>query len=307
MWARTSDAGNGRFSPLTSAAAPAAEGMVPCLASSTISAMLMTHDRDTSVDGQWYSDTSHLFNLSLTERPPSARGYFENMGEGYRPVGDLFFLPKGQRYLARGGPGRHKTLFVEMQSDALSADVLADDGLDLGNSDGQLLHACMNLRFDRLRGLLMQIGQEVQAPGFASALMLEGLGISLLAETLRVLERTRQSATRKGGLAPWRLRMIEARVRDGEGAPSLAELADVCGLSRRQLMRAFREETGQTVGAFVHNLALDRARNLLDTTDLPVGQVAACVGFSSSGAFSTAFRRATGDSPRSFRLKRRRA
>lgn len=296
MWARSANPEGNGYSLLHLKAGQSAELEAVRLCSSTISASLVVQERDEPVAGQWYSGDSYFYNLSLTGRPASARGRFEGMEGGYHSVGDLFFLPAGQRYLAKGGPGTQQTLFVEM-----SADQQLQDELKIGADVAAVWRTCMNMPFDRLRDLLLRMAREVREPGFASELMVEGLGVTLLAETLRVLQRVEANAARKGGLSPWRLRTIEARIRDGGSLPTLGELAELCGLSRRQLMRAFREETGRTVGAFVQDLTLERAKVLLQNTDLPIGEVAAQLGFTTATAFSTAFRRSVGESPRNFR------
>jgi len=296
MWARSANPEGQGYSLLHLKTGQSAELEASRLASSTISASLVVQQRDEHVAGQWYSGDSYFYNLSLTGRPASARGRFEGMDGGYHAVGDLFFLPAGQRYLAKGGPGTQETLFVEM-----SADQQLLDEMKISADVAAVWRTCMNMPFDRLRDLLLRMAREVRDPGFASELMVEGLGITLLAETLRVLQRVEANAARKGGLSPWRLRTIEARIRDGGSLPTLGELAELCGLSRRQLMRAFREETGRTVGSFVQDLTLERAKALLQDTDLPVQEVAAQLGFTTATAFSTAFRRSVGESPRNFR------
>jgi AraC family transcriptional regulator len=43
-----------------------------------------------------------------------------------------------------------------------------------------------------------------------------------------------------GGLAAWRMRSISSRVHADAPAPRIAELASLCGLTERQLSRAFR-------------------------------------------------------------------
>lgn len=298
MWARTEGQAATGYSPLHSRPDAARAGGTPCLASPTISASLVTQERSGPVAGQWFSERTYFFNLSLTGRPASARGRFQAMAGEDQPVGDLFVLPPGQRYLARGGPGRQCTLFVEMADPGLTEEQLPR--LD----SPALLRRCMNLPLDRLRDLAARMAREVREPGFASTLMLEGLGVTLLAETLRTLRQAEAGSGRRGGLAPWRLHLIEARVREVDGAPSLAELADLCGLSRRHLVRAFREETGQTIGAFVQSHTLDRAKALLTGTELPIGEIAVRVGFATPAAFATAFRRALGHSPRAYRASR---
>lgn len=300
MWARSANPGERGYSLLHCRTGAGDPARAPELVSPRISASLITQERDGAIAGQWYSDRTYFYNLSLTGRPVSARGRFEGMAGAFRPVGDLFFLPVGRRYHARGGPGRQKTLFFE-----IDANIGEPDGFAFPVEEDAALQACLNLRYDRLRDLLIQIAREVETPGFASTLLLEGLGLSLLAETLRVLKSKHDNAARRGGLPRWRIRAIEERVRDDERVPTLSELAELCGLGRRQLMRAFREETGQTVGTFVQNLVIERAKTLLRDTDLPVAQIASRAGFASTSAFSTAFRRSAGETPRTFRLMRR--
>jgi len=55
------------------------------------------------------------------------------------------------------------------------------------------------------------------------------------------------------------------------------------------------------VTAAIARAQVVRAQRLLVTTDLPLKTVAAHLGFKRAGSFSTAFRRATGVSPRLYR------
>ena len=50
---------------------------------------------------------------------------------------------------------------------------------------------------------------------------------------------------------------------------------------------------------------LDRARELLVTTPMPITEICVQVGFQSLGSFSSLFRRTTGETPAAFRAKRR--
>jgi AraC family transcriptional regulator len=98
--------------------------------------------------------------------------------------------------------------------------------------------------------------------------------------------------------------MIEERIRTGDRSVSIAELAELCHLSSRQLIRAFRAETGETIGAFVQRVTMDRAKSLLGDGEKPISMIAADLGFASTAAFSTAFHRSTGQYPRDYRTTR---
>jgi AraC family transcriptional regulator len=104
------------------------------------------------------------------------------------------------------------------------------------------------------------------------------------------------------GLAPWRLRLIEERLMEVRDAPTLAELAGLCGLSVRQLTRGFRASRGRSIHEYVEVSRVDHARRLL-ATHQSVKAIAYSLGFSSSSGFAAAFRRATGEAPRQYRQR----
>ena len=51
--------------------------------------------------------------------------------------------------------------------------------------------------------------------------------------------------------------------------------------------------------------SLERAKELLVTTPLPVTEICDRIGFQSLGSFSSLFRRLTGETPAEFRVRRR--
>jgi transcriptional regulator GlxA family with amidase domain len=85
------------------------------------------------------------------------------------------------------------------------------------------------------------------------------------------------SATRE-----WALRHIEQSV-------TLADLARHACCSERTLIRRFREETGLSPKHWLLRMRLERARELLETTALPVEHVAAQAGFPSAAALRARF------------------
>src|SRR3546814_14510811 len=87
-------------------------------------------------------------------------------------------------------------------------------------------------------------------------------------------------------------------------APTLDDLAALCGFSRRHLVRVFRNTTGRTIGQHILEMRIHRAKSLLLRRDLLVKQVAFQCGYSSSAAFAAAFRQTTGHSPQAFQIGR---
>ena len=78
-------------------------------------------------------------------------------------------------------------------------------------------------------------------------------------------------------------------------------LADHAAMSPRTLIRRFRAELGISPRQWVLAHRIDRARQLLEETDLTVEQVAAAVGFTSAGSLRPHFREVTGLTPTEYR------
>jgi transcriptional regulator GlxA family with amidase domain len=81
----------------------------------------------------------------------------------------------------------------------------------------------------------------------------------------------------------------------------LERIARGASLSAHHFHRLFRRHTGETPHDYLTRRRVDRARELLTTTDRSVTDVCFDVGFESLGSFSTLFRRHTGEPPSRFR------
>ncbi|BAM88735.1 transcriptional regulatory protein [Bradyrhizobium oligotrophicum S58] len=105
-----------------------------------------------------------------------------------------------------------------------------------------------------------------------------------------------------GGLAPKVLRRAIERLRSESDADvSLAALAAEAGLSRFHFCRAFKESTGLSPHAWLRQLRLEQAMQMLREADVSVATVAAALGYASQTAFAAAFKRLTGDTPTDWR------
>ncbi len=93
----------------------------------------------------------------------------------------------------------------------------------------------------------------------------------------------------------WALRHLDRPV-------SLRELAQQEAMSVRTFTRRFREETGSTPGQWLTERRLERARELLEQTDLSVDRVAAAAGFGTGTSLRQHLQAALGVSPSAYRL-----
>lgn len=101
-----------------------------------------------------------------------------------------------------------------------------------------------------------------------------------------------------------RLRHVRRRIdTDFEHPWTGLELARQAGVSREQLIRAFRREYGITPHRYLVARRLEAARTLIERGEANVTEACFEVGFSSLGAFSTAFRRHHGMPPSATRKR----
>ena len=86
---------------------------------------------------------------------------------------------------------------------------------------------------------------------------------------------------------------------------SVADAARAAGISGSMLNRKFRQHLGRPPLRFLLELRMNRIRDLLDGTDLPLPEIAMQTGYGSGMALSLAFKRETGMTPGAYRLSRR--
>ena len=84
---------------------------------------------------------------------------------------------------------------------------------------------------------------------------------------------------------------------------TLDELLRQVPTSRRNLTRRFKIETGEPIQAFVQRLRIDRAKLLLETSNLPIEQVVDRVGYQDMSAFARQFKRHTQLTPNHYRQR----
>lgn len=82
---------------------------------------------------------------------------------------------------------------------------------------------------------------------------------------------------------------------------SIADLAALVGMHPNYFIRFFKDKTGMTPAKHITILRIDRAKTMLETTDLPIADIMHRLGFEDSSHFSKLFKRYAGYSPRYYR------
>jgi AraC-like DNA-binding protein len=108
---------------------------------------------------------------------------------------------------------------------------------------------------------------------------------------------------------PWRRRSRIAALWDQVAADlaadwKLSTLAQACSVSAEHLRRLCRRELGRTPMAQVTSVRIQRAQELLESTEDKLDVIAPRVGYASATVFSRAFARNVGLTPSQYRLRR---
>jgi len=247
-------------------------------------------------------DRDYRLDLSLTPRMPNARLSFPDHWDPHRyeRLGKLFLLPPKHDMRIKSDSGRQASVVCELHADRLSE--WLEGGPDWTEPR---LQASVDVGSAQIKSLLLRLGEEARHPGFASDILGEAIAVQIAVEMGRYYARI-TDFPKSGGLAPWRLRLIDERLREVRAAPTLAELAALCSLSVRQLTRGFRASRGCSIGDYIAEHRVEIAKRIL-ATDESVKSIAYSMGFSSPSSFCYAFRKTTGQSPHQFRKKMARA
>jgi len=268
----------------------------------SLTARIVRYDIPVPTGGILRDDARYLINMCLTPRPQNARaGYRDRWGpHRLERLGDIFLVPPGEVLQVRGESGRQASLLCQLDAGAIHA--LIGAPLDWDESK---LAATLDITGARLRNLLFRVTEEVRHPGFAAAQMADLLGRELAIEIGRFCLEIDEGPS-VGGLASWRLRLIDERLAADPRAPTLRELADLCNASVRQLTRGFRVSRGCSIGDYVERRRMETAKRMLVDGE-SVKTIAFSMGFSSPSSFTYAFRRAVGNSPSGFRQRQLRS
>jgi len=239
-----------------------------------------------------------IVDLALSGRPGTSIGRFpEVAGHDSRPFGDMIFIPPRLRLqsLWKGGPQRSICVVFGENDDRLMQEWTTSQ-----------LNAMLDLNAGVLRETMIRLADELVGPNFQSALMIEALCTQIAILLRRHLDNPQSEAHSDGArLGAAQIRSIEDMLDCAGPTPSLAQMAEHCGMSPRHFGRLFRLACGLSVTEFAIKRRVEKAKALLGEAAMPIKQVAWECGFQTAGAFSSAFRRATGLQPSAYRNARR--
>lgn len=260
-----------------------------------------------------YSGDKHLLNLAIERQGRLAKGlhqvgrYAEGGNQAFLGIGSVVFRPAGLRVEARGiAPSRALQCW------------LSDDRMEIVRSavptwTQDRLARTLDIKSRDIGFYMARLLEEAVRPSFASSTRADAILVLALSDIAEFLAGKRPLGSGKGHGSTERLdvhqstlKKVMERICDiAEVTPSVSELADLASLSERHLLRVFQKAYGTSLISYIRDLRLQRAQHYLAMTDMPLKQVAACLGFSSQANFTTAFRHEMRTTPRAYRREHR--
>ena len=151
-----------------------------------------------------------------------------------------------------------------------------------------------------------RIASEMEAEVKAKPDGYEVAMFSKFVEFVVYLSRLYQETESTNAEALLRVAKVIGSIEDEFDRPwRVEDFAQMAHMSRSNFMRVFRTATGQSPIDYLLQRRLQRAMQLLITTDRSVSQIAFEVGFNDSNYFTRQFKRAQGASPLAFRRSHR--
>ena len=152
---------------------------------------------------------------------------------------------------------------------------------------GNVLPLCGKVNFEELFPLFKKLEELVFARG--SAVEKAAIIYQILASL-----KKQANAPKYGRTV---MRVISAVSADLRRNFSVDELADICGYNTNYFIKTFKKETGQTPYAYINDMKIKKAKQLLENSDASLAQISVECGFGAYINFYKSFVKSEGIPP----------
>lgn len=256
----------------------------------------------------YQSPTEHTLCLSMNCRPSRlSQAIGDRRHTSLCIKGDISITPAGSLLLCQWNE-EDRYLRIRIATEFLHQ--VAQNALNIDSKRVELLSE-FRVRNPQIEQIGMMLLSELHNGGIAGRLYVESLTNILGVHLLRNYSATqpcvavydRVSNFVKPTLRDRQLLQVTDYISDRLADDiQLSDLAELLGLSQFHFSRLFKQATGVSPYQYVLQQRVERAKQLLKATDLPIMDIALLCGFSSHSHLGKWFRQYVGMSPKAFRM-----
>jgi AraC family transcriptional regulator len=239
---------------------------------------------------------THWLSFPSAQPMHLVQNHGERWHESIVKQGDLVLVPAGQPTYWRGPtntPMSNLSIYLQPESIAQTA-----RSANL-NPDRIELMDCFSQSDLHLYQIAMMLLAELRSGGIMGELYVESLTQVLVIHLLRYYSVFQPKIANRYHLPPRRLEnaidYIHAHL---DSDLSMAQIASSVNTSPTYFASLFKAATGISLHQYVIKQRVERAKLLLETTDLPIFNIASQVGFANSSHLTYHCKRQTGMTPR---------
>jgi AraC family transcriptional regulator len=161
----------------------------------------------------------------------------------------------------------------------------------------------LKLRDPLIQEIGLALKAELEVGGADSRLYAESMATALSLHLLRrYFSRKQQIRSCTGGLPKYRLRKVIDYIQEHlDQNLTLAELATAVQMSPHYFASLFKQSMGLTPHQYVTKCRIQKAKQLLRQTELPIIEICQEVGFESQSHFTRVFRQQNAMTPKAYR------
>lgn len=212
-----------------------------------------------------------------------------------RHQGEIAILPAGIAHRCNWNTS------VEFMVLAIEPTLLRQVGQDIVNGDRiELIPRFMNQVDPLIQGIFSTLREEVEFGKIGGNLLVDSLKTTLAIHLLRTYCATQPKlSSYSGGLSQSKLQQVKDYINEHLGQDlKLVELSAIAQLSPYHFLRLFRQGMGITPHQYILQQRIDRAKNLLQHSELSIAEIAVRTGFSDQSHLTRCFKLRFGITPK---------
>jgi AraC family transcriptional regulator len=241
-----------------------------------------------------HQHTMHAIAFGLSDSP-GERWLDGKIQRERRNLGDIAIIPAGIAHRCNWN------ISAEFMILAIESALLSQVGQDLVDCDRiELVPQFMNEQDILIQGIFSTLKAELESGKIGGYLLIDSLKTTLAIHLLRQYCVTKPKLSSYGDkLSKSKLQQVTEYIHEHlEQDLKLIELAAIAQISPYHFLRLFRNSLGTTPHQYILQRRIEKAKYLLQHSQLSIAEIASIVGFCDQSHFTRYFKRITGATPK---------